>query len=409
MKNHLSILLAGVGALCFQLPAQTPPNTLPLRIGADQAGANPFLGDMAAVRFYDRALKTDEIARLTSAGPGAKSPITNVVEWLFGGSTPTLVRNESAPAAKPVGAVRSAAGGGVECARFEGGGFTIADDKKFTFRRGVTIEAWVRLTSGTPGRIVDKITAGGSDGFLLDTHPGNALRFIVGAETIGCRLPDVGYTASSTSAWLHVAAVVDAGGAASLFANGKRVAGGSAEEGVVFAGEAPAPGSPLTLWYRQPARRWVEASVIGNGRLGGMVWGGVTRERIDLNEDTLWSGEPYDNLNTNGLAALPEIRALLLAGKNAEAQELVEQKMNGQYNQCYQPLGDLEIEFPLVGRGAETTGANWTSRLAVARTTFEHDGATFTREVFASQSGPGHRRAPFERQTREGLLHRHAG
>ena len=60
------------------------------------------------------------------------------------------------------------------------------------------------------------------------------------------------------------------------------------------------------------------------------TWGGIAHERIDLNEDTLWSGEPYDNINTNGLAALPEIRALLGAGKNAEAQRLVEQNMNGQ-------------------------------------------------------------------------------
>ena len=67
---------------------------------------------------------------------------------------------------------------------------------------------------------------------------------------------------------------------------------------LALTGSAPPPGKPLTLWYRQPARRWTEASIIGNGRLGGMVWGGIEQERIDLNEDTLWSGEPYDNLNT---------------------------------------------------------------------------------------------------------------
>src|SRR5271165_2488093 len=55
----------------------------------------------------------------------------------------------------------------------------------------------------------------------------------------------------------------------------------------------------LRLWYRQPAAAWRESLFIGNGRLGGAVWGGVQHERIDLNEDTLWSGEPYENINTN--------------------------------------------------------------------------------------------------------------
>ena len=148
--------------------------------------------------------------------------------------------------------------------------------------------------------------------------------------------------------------------------------------------QAPTPGRALTLWYRQPATRWVEASVIGNGRLGGMVWGGVSRERIDLNEDTLWSGEPYDNLNTNGLAALPLIRKLLLDGRNSEAQSLVEQAMNGHYNQCYQLLGDLQLTFPITG-----DVSNYRRELdlesAITRTTFAYQGATFTREVFASQ------------------------
>ena len=386
MRNVFCLVITGLVLCSLPIPAQIPPNTLPLRIGIDQSGGNPFRGDIAAVRFYNRALKPDEIAGLAAASPDAKSSVTNVVEWLFGGNTPALVRNEPALPAKAGGPVKSVTASGLACARFEGGGFTIADDRKFTFRRGVTIEAWVRLTSGTSGRIVDKITPGGSDGFLLDTHPGNALRFIVGTETIVCRLADLDYIPSPGSAWLHVAAVVDAGGAASLFANGKRVAGTASEEGVVFTGEAPALGQPLTLWYRQPARRWVEASVIGNGRLGGMVWGGVTRERIDLNEDTLWSGEPYDNLNTNGLAALPQIRALLLAGKNSEAQALVEQKMNGQYNQCYQPLGDLQVDFPLAGE-VNNYRRELDLETAIARTTFEHDGATFTREVFASHPG----------------------
>jgi alpha-L-fucosidase 2 len=386
MKHLLSSITLSACALIWGPAhgrAQTPPNTLPLRLGADQSGGNPFHGDIAAVRLYNRALTAGELTRLASASPDAHSAVTNLsVEWLFG-SAPGLLANDPGLPAQASGPVQSTTANGATCVRLNGGYFTVADHKRLTFRRGVTIEAWIRPTTGTAGRIVDKITPGGSDGFLLDTYPGDGLRFIVGTETLVAPFKSIPYSPSAASAWLHVAAVVDASGAAALFANGRRVAGTASEEGVAFTGEAPPPGKPLTLWYRQPARRWVEASVIGNGRLGGMVWGGVRQERIDLNEDTLWSGEPYDNLNTNGLPALPVIRALLLAGKNAEAQALVERNMQGQYNQCYQPLGDLQLDFPITGEVS-----NYRRELAletgIASTTFEHNGAKFTREVFAS-------------------------
>ena len=59
-----------------------------------------------------------------------------------------------------------------------------------------------------------------------------------------------------------------------------------------FSGEARPPEEPLSLWYRRPAKEWVEALAIGNGRLGGMVFGRVDVERIQLNEDTLWGRGP---------------------------------------------------------------------------------------------------------------------
>ena len=61
-----------------------------------------------------------------------------------------------------------------------------------------------------------------------------------------------------------------------------------------YSGEAQAPDEPLSLWYRKGAEKWVEALAIGNGRLGGMVWGNPRQEKINLNEDTFWSGGPYD-------------------------------------------------------------------------------------------------------------------
>src|SRR5678815_4904511 len=66
-----------------------------------------------------------------------------------------------------------------------------------------------------------------------------------------------------------------------------------------------------TLWYRQPAAKWEEALPVGNGRLGAMVFGGVEQERLQLNEDSLWSGAPQDADNPEALAALPKIRELL--------------------------------------------------------------------------------------------------
>ena len=386
LRHSRSLLFGAACLLALCSNAQVPPNKLPLRVGADQMGGNAFGGEMAALRLYNRALSGAEIAQLAQARPKANSTVPQLVgEYLFGGGKGRVVTEEAWPLAVRSGAIVTTNEAGITCSLFEGGYLTIADQEKLAFPGGATFEVWIRPSSGLSGRILDKITSGGSDGFLLDTWPGDSLRLIVGAETLTVPFTAIPYSASPTGAWLHVAATVDSGGVAALFANGRRVAGTtSVEETVALTGEAPAPGKPLTLWYRQPARRWAEASIIGNGRLGGMVWGGVSRERIDLNEDTLWSGEPYNNLNTNGLAALPLIRKLLLDGKNSEAQGLVEQAMNGQYNQCYEPLGDLQMTFPIAG-----AVSNYRRELdletAIARTTFEYNGAKFTREVFASQ------------------------
>src|ERR671917_727328 len=100
----------------------------------------------------------------------------------------------------------------------------------------------------------------------------------------------------------------------------------------------------LTLWYTRPAEQWVEALPIGNGRLGAMVFGGVGSERLQLNEDTLWSGGPRDWDNPHARDVLPEVRRLIAAGDYAGADSLCRQ-MQGLYNQSYQPLGDLRLRF----------------------------------------------------------------
>ncbi|MBM4321829.1 MAG: hypothetical protein FJ125_18300, partial [Deltaproteobacteria bacterium] len=84
---------------------------------------------------------------------------------------------------------------------------------------------------------------------------------------------------------------------------------------------APAEGA-WVIWYRHPADKWEHAFPAGNGRLGAMVFGGVERERIQLNEDTLWAGYPRDRQNPRAFEALAEVRRLLFEGKNNEAADL---------------------------------------------------------------------------------------
>lgn len=140
----------------------------------------------------------------------------------------------------------------------------------------------------------------------------------------------------------------------------------------------------LTLWYRQPARVWVEALPVGNGRIGAMVFGDVVSERLQLNEDTFYSGGPYDSNNPDAPAALPEVRRLLFAGRYAEAEALADAKLMARplKQQAYQPIGDLLLEFP------ELTATNYRRELdldaAIARTRFSSGGVDYSREVIAS-------------------------
>ena len=144
------------------------------------------------------------------------------------------------------------------------------------------------------------------------------------------------------------------------------------------------PENNLRLWYCQPAAKWSQALFIGNGRLGGAVWGGVSEERIDLNEDTLWSGEPYENINPLGREALPEIRRQLLAGHELEAQRLVETNLLGRYNENYLALGNLEVNF-----APSLAASNYVRELdlsrAVVRESYEFSSVKYVREIFASQ------------------------
>ncbi len=140
----------------------------------------------------------------------------------------------------------------------------------------------------------------------------------------------------------------------------------------------------LTLWYDEPAEQWTDALPLGNGRIGAMVFGGVTRERLQLNEDTLVSGEPPSDLRTLNLTKdLAHVTGLVRAGRNAEADAYVTRHWLGRSQPCYQPVGDLWLEFP--GDASATDYRRWLDlATATAGVSYRRDGVTYSREMFIS-------------------------
>ncbi len=154
----------------------------------------------------------------------------------------------------------------------------------------------------------------------------------------------------------------------------------------------PDPSSTSTLlWFDAPATAFTESCPVGNGAMGAMMFGGITRERIVLSEKNMWSGRRHDWDRPDAHLALPELRRLLLAGENTAAQQLLEKefvcKDGGSSNPiwgCSQTLGDLSIDFP------SHTGdiTNYSRRLdldtALASLVYTHGDITYAREVLAS-------------------------
>ncbi len=163
------------------------------------------------------------------------------------------------------------------------------------------------------------------------------------------------------------------------------------------------------LWYNEPANaavkdnpdgwvsdsEWLKALPVGNGFIGAMIFGDVNKERIQLNEKSLWSGSVGDNDNPEAAKYLPKIRALLFAGKYKEATELTNKTQickgagsgngngaNVPYG-CFQTLGDLWFDF-----GKNSAYTNYYRELdlmkGIALTKYSQDGIEYTREVFAS-------------------------
>ena len=143
----------------------------------------------------------------------------------------------------------------------------------------------------------------------------------------------------------------------------------------------------LKLWYKEPANEWVEALPVGNGRLGAMVFGGIETERIQLNEESVWTGGLIEKPNPDVLEDIHKARQLLFEGKYVESEYFTQERETDSFidrsSYTYQTLGDLFLKF----EGLENvTGYNRELELhtAIITTTFESNGVQYTRKVFAS-------------------------
>ncbi len=145
------------------------------------------------------------------------------------------------------------------------------------------------------------------------------------------------------------------------------------------------------LWYDQPAQTWTQALPVGNGVIGGMVFGTPAVEHIQLNEETIWAGQPNNVVNPNAKATLPEVRRLIFEGKYKEAQELANAKVmpvavGKNMGMPYQPFGDLYIAMP--GHADYTDYERWLdldNAQSVVRYTV--DGVRYEREVITPLGG----------------------
>ncbi len=155
---------------------------------------------------------------------------------------------------------------------------------------------------------------------------------------------------------------------------------------ITGATKGPAINASSTLWYDRPAREWVEALPVGNGRLSAMVFGGVEQERLQLNEDTIWAGGPYDPANPAAPEAIKQARELLFQKKQKEADAILRERAMAipSRQASYQTLGNLTLSFPESATPVTEYTRSLDLKTAVATTSFTRDGVRFTRQVFAS-------------------------
>ena len=154
---------------------------------------------------------------------------------------------------------------------------------------------------------------------------------------------------------------------------------------ILFVSSLPAIAqNDLKLWYSTPAKEWVEALPVGNGRLGAMIYGNPAKEELQLNEETIWGGGPHRNDNPNALKALSEMRRNVFEGNASEIQRMIKADFSTpRHGMPYQTIGSLYLEF-----SGHDNYNNFRRELdlnkAVATTTYDIEGTQYTREVFSS-------------------------
>ncbi|MDF2869116.1 MAG: alpha-L-fucosidase [Anaerocolumna sp.] len=139
----------------------------------------------------------------------------------------------------------------------------------------------------------------------------------------------------------------------------------------------------MKLWYKQPATVFEEALPIGNGRLGGMVYGGIKKERISLNDDTLWSGYPIDKSDEKAYPYLDQVRDAIDKNEKNKAQELLWKHMLSTWTESYQPVGNFILTMQHDEK-AENYRRELDIENAVATTSYTADGTEYERTAFCS-------------------------
>ena len=148
---------------------------------------------------------------------------------------------------------------------------------------------------------------------------------------------------------------------------------------------AKVAGDQERLWYDAPAGRWLEALPLGNGQMAAMVFGGVADETIQLNESTFWSGSPHDNNSKTSLEHLDEVRQLIYAGREEEAEALINKEfIPGPHGQRFLTLGSLRMHFENMPEEVEDYCRDLDLTRAVAGVGFTAEGVRYTRSAFAS-------------------------
>ena len=140
------------------------------------------------------------------------------------------------------------------------------------------------------------------------------------------------------------------------------------------------------LWYDKPANIWLEALPIGNGSLGGMIFGGTKTAQIQLNEDTFWSGGPHNNNSNSSKNYLERVRELIFKGQETDAEKIINNEfVKGPHGMKYLSLGSLYINHNQIdGSKIRNYKRELDLKTALSTVTFEHDGVNYKRTAFAS-------------------------